>query len=204
MIRNITGEHFGLLTAVEPTGEKKWGVSLWHCTCQCGGTHIAAVNSLKRGLVRSCGCLRSISSKLKANFHGLRGTPAYKSWDSMIQRCRNANNESYKKYGALGISVCDRWSSFLNFLEDMGDRPKGMSLDRIDSFGNYDPENCRWATAYEQSHNKRKPITTYEQAEDVRIRYAAGEGPKSICASTGLSTGSVNGIVYLNQISKPS
>ena len=89
--------------------------------------------------------------------HGLQDVPAYKSWHMMHQRCRNKNYSSYKNYGARGISICKRWYSFTNFYEDMGDRPDlSYSLDRIDVNGNYEPNNCRWATKQVQCINKRK------------------------------------------------
>lgn len=203
MIRDISNIKFGLTTAIEPTGDKKWGVSLWRCACQCGREHIAAVNSLKSGLVKSCGCLKGIVARGKESAHGLRGTPAYKSWDSMIQRCLNKNSTSYKRYGEAGISVCDKWRDFPKFLEDMGERPPGTSLDRIDPFGNYEAGNCRWATPTMQSRNKKNKITTFEQAEQVRLLRSQGISPIKIATIVGITFGSVSGIIYLGQISKP-
>lgn len=87
--------------------------------------------------------------------HGMHGKPVYTSWAGMFQRCYNLNNKSFPYYGGRGIRVCVKWHSFINFYEDMGDRPKGMSLDRIDNDGNYEPSNCRWATTSEQNKNKR-------------------------------------------------
>ncbi len=88
--------------------------------------------------------------------HGMHGTRTYRSWASMIQRCTNKNNQRWASYGGAGIKVCERWNSFENFLADMGERPEGKTLDRYpDRHGNYEPENCRWATATEQQNNMR-------------------------------------------------
>lgn len=202
-MKDISNQQFGILTAIESTGEKKWGVYLWRCRCECGNTHVAAVNSLKQGLVKSCGCLHRKSAEAKNNFHGERKTPTYQSWNSMIQRCKNKNNPGYKNYGAQGIMVCERWLDYKNFKADMGERPAGKTLDRINPFGNYEPLNCQWATTLQQGRNKKKTITTFEQAETVRKLHKQGFSPNQIKTMTGISKGSINGILYLGNISRP-
>lgn len=201
MIKDISNQRFGRLVAISPTGEKRWGVSLWKCHCDCGNAHIVAVNSLKSGNVKSCGCYAKEVARKKVFKHGDYGTPTYKSWEAMIQRCTNENNPNYKKYGAIGILVCDEWKEYINFKNDMGERPKGYSLDRINPFGNYEPENCRWANSLTQNRNRRKPVTTFEQAELVRSLYKQGNMPKKIELLTGINKRIINNILYANQIS---
>lgn len=202
-MKNIAGMRFGRLVALSLTGEKRWGVYLWNCLCDCGKTHVAAVNSLRSGLVQSCGCLRSETARDKATTHGHYGSATYKSWDAMIQRCKNPASTAYKLYGGAGVSVCAEWMEYSTFLADMGPRPKGKTLDRKDAAGNYEPGNCRWATNLEQARNKRKRVTTFEEAEKVRGLYAATRSPKAVSADLGISPGSVNGIVYLGNVSDP-
>lgn len=126
------------------------------CRCECGETGTVRVSSLKCGDSTSCGCRIRDVMRERSTVHGWYGTPEYKAWCSMKGRCSNPGVEQYKNYGARGISVCDRWDVFENFITDMGERPSAKhSLDRIDNNGNYEPSNCRWATQSVQSNNKR-------------------------------------------------
>lgn len=119
--------------------------------CDCGEETYAKATELLKGKRYSCGCHFKELVKVKT-------IPAHGSWASMKQRCLNPNATGYERYGALGIKICDRWLSFDNFYADMGDRPEGMTLDRIDNSGNYEASNCRWATKLEQNTNQRTNV----------------------------------------------
>lgn len=134
----------------------------WWVKCECGKKFAVAGNQLRTGRVKSCGCLKRDKNIARFLIHGharygKAPTRTYYSWVSMRDRCYNVTRDSYLGYGAKGITVCDRWRfSFANFLADMGERPLETSLDRIDSLGNYELGNCRWATRQEQADNTRK------------------------------------------------
>lgn len=150
--KDISGQRFGRLVAIEPVAERKYSQVVWRCRCDCGNKCFVASDNLSKGNTQSCGCLwREI-----AKIHGKWATPIYSIWVAMIQRCENPKSTAYKWYGARGISVCERWHSFENFYADVGDPPEGMSLDRYPNMdGNYEPSNFRWATKKEQANNSR-------------------------------------------------
>jgi hypothetical protein len=132
------------------------------CRCDCGVELTVVGGSLQAGLSRSCGCLRNElaaargrASTRHGHYAGDVASRTYASWRGMHKRCKDPNNASYANYGERGIVVCERWASFENFLADMGERPEGLTLDRIDNDANYEPGNCRWATPTEQSRNRR-------------------------------------------------
>lgn len=150
--QDLTGQSYGQLTVKSFAGFLgKMKRPHWHCLCTCGKESIVASGNLKK----SVGC-RYCCRRLRPDYHGKRNTREWSAWNSMIRRCTNPTNKVYEYYGARGITVCERWlSSFPCFLEDMGPCPSGLTLDRIDCDGNYEPGNCRWATRQTQSRNRR-------------------------------------------------
>lgn len=153
----LLGMKFGKLTVVARSGTDKWSSSLWICNCDCGASKIVARRDLKARHTISCGCVGALGPIKHGSASRKRGrSPTYIAWMNMIQRCTNPKRHDWKRYGAIGVSVCDRWRSFENFLADMGETAPNLSLDRYpDPSGNYEPSNCRWATTLEQRHNRR-------------------------------------------------
>ena len=169
----LTGRRFWRLMVIGSSGSKD-GQSFWECLCECGQTTVVCGGKLKSGHTRSCGCLvkdtvakLGLASRL-THGHSInrQQTLAYRTWHGMIQRCENPNHQAYGYYGGRGIMVCEHWrKSFQAFLADMGMPPEGKSLDRIDNDGNYERENCRWATKDQQLSNRRP----YRRREHVAI-----------------------------------
>lgn len=159
---DLIGERFGRL-AVVAEAPRSGGKVRWECLCDCGSKIVATTSNLRTAHTASCGCMRSeINSRRAIERNTVHGhnkvggeTPTHRSWASMLKRCSNGNHKSFKDYGGRGIKVCDQWRNFETFLADMGERPLGRTLDRIDVNGNYDASNCRWATLSEQQKNKR-------------------------------------------------
>jgi hypothetical protein len=148
------GAKFGYLTIIAIGEPYKRGKRRWVCQCKCGNQTLTHDSHLQQGKANSCGCLTTENRVKVTTKHGLCGTKTYQTWNAMLERCRNPKHVGYSNYGGRGIEVCERWKSFENFLADMGERPKGKTIDRINSNGNYEPSNCQWQTN-KQQHNNR-------------------------------------------------
>lgn len=156
-MRDLTGQRFGRLVALECVGSSPSKRRLWNCVCDCGNTKVVSSGSLIQGNTKSCGCLQK-EMRVKANIkHGDSRKRLYRIWKGMISRCECKSSTDYKWYGAKGVKVCDEWHDYITFktwAESNGYNEK-LTIDRINPHMNYCPDNCRWATTEEQNKNRR-------------------------------------------------
>lgn len=147
---DISGQRFGMLTAIGYVAVDDSRRKAWKCQCDCGGVTYVATHKLRSGKAKACSCGNPVRAT-----HRMSKSRAFRIWTSMRDRCGNPNSKDLRKYGAVGISVDPVWLSFERFLSDMGEPPEGTSIDRIDGTRGYQPGNCRWATITEQNRNRR-------------------------------------------------
>lgn len=161
-MQNLNGLRFGRLVVLEYSHIGTHRRRMWKCICDCGTQHTVAEVNLQNGNSSSCGCLKLERQKAATTKHGLSEDQnvkrEYKSWVQMRHRCSCQTHHAYQHYGGRGITYCERWNDFSNFLHDMGPRPNGTSLERKEVDGPYEPSNCYWATPEQQSNNRRKTL----------------------------------------------
>ncbi len=167
---DLVGQRFGRLTVLYKTDKTKYGKALWRCKCDCGNFKDTISTSLKNGDVKSCGCLQKEVRKENALYldkvrlkHGMSDTRLYRIYNDMVSRCYRKSINGYENYGGRGIRVCDEWlgeDGFKNFMSwsFANGYNEELTIDRLDSNGHYEPNNCKWSTRKEQANNTRATI----------------------------------------------
>lgn len=171
---DLTGQRFGYLTVIELSAQRphKWK-PMWLCQCDyngCTNTTLIRTANLTNSRTRTCGCLQRDVAKDAHTTHGLHGTSAYRKWKSAKDRCFRKKCPNYSDYGGRGITMCEEWkNSFEAFFRDMGPCPDGMTIERINVNGNYEPTNCIWASMMDQAKNKRNSVYVTVNGETIRL-----------------------------------
>lgn len=168
-IRNLVGQRFGRLVVLSHAGSDKFGKARWTCRCDCGTECTKPSRPLIAGESKSCGCLHAETVHTARRTHGRARSPVYRVWATMKGRCENPTDQNYPRYGGRGIRVCDRWQAFAHFLADMGEPPPKHTLERKDNNGNYEPDNCCWATMKEQQRNTRSNLRITYRGETLPL-----------------------------------
>lgn len=162
-VSDYIGKRYGRLTILSYESMDKNHHRKFKCLCDCGKLKVTSIFSLKNGDTQSCGCIQKEKAAARFMKHGLSKTPTWVSWMEMKRRCINKKRNRASRYFLRGITFCERWLDFENFLEDMGERPMGYSLDRIDNDKDYYKENCKWSLPKEQARNRStNTIITYK------------------------------------------
>jgi hypothetical protein len=182
----LTGQKIGKWTVGEAFKHPKRGERMYSCVCECGTTKDVKHVHLAAGKTKSCGCSWTT--------HGMSYSKEYRIWDSMIRRCHNKNHHAYKSYGGRGIKVCDDWRTFDGFFKDMGEKPKGMTLERINNDLGYSKENCAWATVAEQSRNRRSTKLDLEKVDQIKDLIKAGVTQSKIAEQFSVSRSNIGHI----------
>jgi hypothetical protein len=176
--KDITGQRFGRLTVLRYSHSSKRGTAYWVCRCDCGTEATRRADSLNgKNKTPNCGCLVLLHGHARwKNKH----SATYRTWTGMKNRCLNPKQDNYPRYGGAGVTICERWMTFANFLADMGEKPPGATLDRIKNELGYFKENCRWESPLTQGRHRKnvrevlfqgRPMTLTEAAEISGIDY---------------------------------
>jgi len=199
-MKDRVGEKHGKLTIIsfdKRINSKRPYKYFWNCRCECGVIKSFNYSNLGRA-TNSCGCIFKEKLINRNTTHGKSRSSEYSSWSNMINRCYNKKSTQYKDWGGRGIEVCKEWrDSFSKFLEDMGNKPKGYSIDRIDNSKNYEKTNCKWSSKKEQNNNKRSNIKV--------LNLETGELYSSIVVaaeSMGMDPNALNSWLHCNNIYK--
>ena len=155
---DLTGLRYGHLVVISRLAGRQGGGTRWLVQCDCGNAKEVDGANLRYGRTKSCGCQQVSGAALRTR-HGLSKTKTHNVWVGMRQRCENPANPVFEHYGGRGISVCERWKVFENFLADMGIAPAGKSIERVDNHKNYEPGNCIWANQLDQVKNRRNSLS---------------------------------------------
>jgi len=186
---DLSGSQFGAWNVVRLAARKRGGC-VYECHCKCGTIRLIYRSNLISGKTQSCGCEKAARVAQKRITHGhsirkdKRASKVYNCWSSMLTRCFNPNSHAYNRYGGRGITVCERWKLFENFLADMGEPSADQSIDRINVNGNYEPNNCRWANNEQQARNTSRTKLTEQIVADIR---AGNIGLVEAVSKTGCS-----------------
>lgn len=189
---NLAGMRFGRLVAVKPIEDRGNGRIVWACNCDCGNSTSVLNYNLLNGHTLSCGCLQKERAKESATSHGMGGTRLHRIWAHMKERCNNPNFRRYVDYGGRGITLCEEWETFEPFAKWAlcNGYADDLTIERIDNDKGYSPDNCRWATRFEQASNKRSNhLYTIDGATDTMTNWARKYGIASTIVFCRLNRG---------------